>query len=702
LKVSGKFRTRLHIVESNWLVGEIVDAVVTDASDQLIMMYDGAIVPCVGVSGSDLDGLDVEVTGEMQQSKYGTQLKAKHFKLKMDEEAIYKRILFGGFISFVGEKTAGEIWNKWGKEYRSHMIASELMKVKGIGATKAVDIELSWLDTKTNIDSIILSLRLGLAAHIARRAIERWGEDTHRVLTEHPYRIIEIDGAGWATAEKLAEEVDADPQSYDRYVYATEYVLKNAAASGHTWQTEKQLLKELQKIIKEFSADRWRQALNSQPYERIVEHKDGFTTSRMMEVVNTITKRILSISQSAEPLKFLDEKPEYVDDTQWEVVRHVMNAGVTCLTGGAGTGKTTALRALVEAAGAAGYAVTLMAPTGMAAARMEDVTQLGASTIHRGIGLRPGTYWSESGNEINAHICVVDEGSMIDVSLASYLLRAIQNGTHVLFSGDAFQLPPVGPGEFFRDLITSNVVTTVKLTTVYRSGIDGITINANKMRKMKNRGQFDYTLPGISLMNAGSIKAMVKNIEKGTIVLAGFRREVSEANNLLQAKFNREPRHKLNKYLTLSLGDPVRVTKNDYDLEVFNGQRGIVKFVESSVGPEEPAVVVEMTDGREVAFTKSESRILVLAYASTIHSSQGNEWDNVAVIVPWSNNKFVVKNFITASLLYTAVTRPKKHLTIIQLHENAMKIYESARAFDRRQTMLKEKLIKEKDTQLEF
>jgi len=649
----------------------------------------------------NLNGLYLQAEGEHESSKYGKQLRLTNIFITSGKSHIARNLLSSGLLPGIGPITAEAMTMRWGEKVFKHINKADLLSVKGIGSVKADKILRGWETVENRIDSIFFAAEHGLNLTHAMKLYEKYGESLRFTVTENPYVIMEIHGIGWKTAEKLANRLGFDMADERRYHAATRVVIREQSDNGHTYALKDSIWRRMVEMMAPFCSKKiWEDSLETAPMELIYQHHDGtMALPELFGAEEAISYSIRRIQNSAYPFLYgTTISDDILNKEQQQAIFNALKYGVSVLTGSAGTGKTLTINTLVELLKTEGLSVALCAPTGMAAKRMQEMSGHEAKTIHRLLGIK----WvgAQEIEKLNYNVIIVDETSMEDVYLAKQLLGAIKNDAHILFVGDAFQLPSVGPGEFLRDIILAGVPTTI-LTTIYRAAENsGIVQNAKLLRQGGHNREAlnfdDYT--DIHLVPALSDETIPLLVDKDMIILAGFRKEVEVLNRTLQKMRNPksiEEHINIRGDMFFAVGDPVRQTKNNYDLEVFNGEIGVITYIDFKHEEDflglHPILTVEFPD-RIVEYTEEQASKLVLAYALTIHSAQGSEWEKVAVVVPYSTNPFTQQHFMSASLLYTAMTRARTDLTLIVKDKRALPHYRSAIAYNRRRTYLQELL----------
>lgn len=723
-------------------------------------------IPIVGETALKINGAPCTVMGKWKRHpRFGEQFNV-HSILVSDTRQAEELWLMSGALTGMGHKIAARVIAKFAQgSLFDHINEQDLRSVNGIGPINVKWMLESWEKYGDSARACSFGLSVGLSLRQSRQAWEKWRERMGEILRDHPYELTRLDGLSFQRADEIARSQGHPKESPDRYIAGTVHILERAMMSGHTCLPTRPVppykdgvWPELQKLLGgDTRFDLWKNwMINTQVCKacgnRVLfsvknctwcgSDKLEMDPSRRVDVIYDKEENIVYLADrelhdiekkvAAHVKRLVKSKPRPISrdeeltnelitvlagndfvpsPDQVKAMKLVMSSNIVVLTGGPGTGKTTTLRIILDYLDWLGLSFICMAPTGKAANRMKEATGREAMTIHRGL------MWSPTGFKVNAFapfpedVIVVDEASMIDMRIAYALIQAIKNedeGSRVppsklILVGDADQLPPVGPGQFFRDLVESKSVDVARLETIHRQAAkSGIVQNARRIIDGKplieelNGDPFDDYY-WIEHRDEGTLpQKVVELVEtiitkpEGLMILAPTRKIVGECNSMLQDVLNPgQERHQFGKYLFLSLGDPVRQTVNNYTLGVFNGMTGKIVYImgkdeiaewkESHSSMETPGVVwVDYGDNEPVIYGPEEVKQLTLAYACTIHSSQGSEWPEVMMV---AINR-VIPGFITRELVYTGATRAKRRLYIVG-HPDAQEIIKraDARAF---------------------
>ncbi len=679
---------------------------------------DGDTVTCVGNLPRLYVGEVLEISAHTgYHQRYGEQLIIDSYRIDSPttRSSIIK-YLSSGLIKGVGEATALNIYNHFGDDTMG-VIESNPMKlaeVKGISAKKAMDIAQAIGDLRDMQAQIMFLQQYGITANMALKIFNKYKQRTKSVVSDNPYKLIDdVEGIGFATADKIAISMGHKTDGEFRIRAAIVYTLRDCAdKEGHTYLEQQQLLQRCSQLL----------GLNLQDYAQVT---DNVLTKLVLEPVikqyeiegvscvalvkyyaleKGIANSLMRLNHDARRL-MLDadsmiqqfEQVHHISFhvSQAQAVRSAIVNGVTVITGGPGTGKTTIIKCIADIFGAHGLRLEFCAPTGRAAKRLSQSTGREAKTIHRllGVEMLEGKLNFKYGqnNPLPCDVIIADEMSMADVSLAFNLLRAADSGTRVILVGDKDQLPSVGAGNVLADIIASKVVDVRYLTYIYRQSEDSLIvsnahlINSCKMPVIDNSSK-DFFYMSVNEFDAVAdtvVQLVERRLPKFTgvpateiQVLGALKNGVAGVDNLntrLQQAVNPPTVSKKEMWSGKRLfreGDRVMQTVNEYELTyirvtpqgteegsgVFNGDIGFVKRIDRENG----ILEVMFDDNRLVQYTAEYLSDLQLAYAITVHKSQGSEFD--VVVIPLVNGPPTI---INKNLLYTAVTRAKKVVVLV-------------------------------------
>ena len=656
-------------------------------------------------------GERAEFTGEWtEHPTYGPQLKAKSSQtIAPATLGALINYLGSGLIKGVGEATARDIVSTFGME-TLNVLEKEperLREVPGIGRIKASKIALSFAMQKGMRDVMLSLQEFGITVAQSMKLYNTYGDLCIAKLKENPYRLIDdIEGIGFITADKLAVKAGFEPDSPFRIKAGLKYTLQWARQEGHTFLPRERLISVACQLLQadELPAEKMLDELiiSGDVLYKLIDNVDSVFLPGMYSAESECARRIMSVASrnSMQLMLGLNAQINALEKElkiplapqQRKAVETALKSGAMVITGGPGTGKTTILKFIIRLLERMGLDYQLCAPTGRAAKRMSEATGTEARTIHRmlGYGASGDKFLYDEDNPLLTDVIIVDEMSMVDVLLMRALLRATPSGTHLIMVGDADQLPPVGPGNVLRDIIASGVVPVIRLTDIFRQAERGMIVeNAHRINNGKQpdlfAGSDDFCFEEISgveqiirrviALNSGKTNKLSTNEPiKDVQVLVPMKKGALGAINLntrLQAALNPpSPAKKERKQgeITLREGDKVMQTKNGYKIPwkrtktgeegtgIFNGDLGTVERIDLS----EQEVTVLFDDERAAAYDYSMLDELSLAYAATVHKSQGSEYP--VVIMPLAGG---APQLMTRNLLYTAVTRAREQVYIL-------------------------------------
>lgn len=674
---------------------------------------------CVGTFPYISEGEMMEVSGEYtNHNVYGMQLRVISHEVKEPEDLVsIERYLGSGAIKGLGAALAGRIVRKF-KDDTFRIMEEEperLAEVKGISERKAREIAEQVEEKKDMRKAMIYLQKYGINLSLAVKIYEHYGSSVYRVMEENPYQIADhVQGVGFKTADEIASKVGIHTDSDFRIRSGIFYVLLQSVAEGHVYLPQKELLRRAVYLLEVEICDIEKYLMDLAMEKKVVikEKEDGIriypahyyylelNTAKMLHDLNVsyeipedaIEKRIRQIEEDAELS---------LDELQRTAVKEAVRNGVLVLTGGPGTGKTTTINAMIHFFESEGMDIYLAAPTGRAAKRMTEATGCEARTIHRMLEL---AYTPENNenrmefarnqeNPLETDVIIIDEMSMVDLPLMHVLLNAIMVGTRVILVGDRDQLPSVGAGSVLKDLIKSERFPVIRLTKVFRQAEQSdIVVNAHKINRgepvvLDNKSRDFFFLKRqdantiISVIITLIQKKLPKYVNADSFdiqVLTPMRKGllgVERLNVILQQYLNPPDKKKDEKEYGTKLfrvGDKVMQIKNNYQLEweiatkyglvvdkgigVFNGDIGRITAINSYT----ETVEVEYEEKKKVEYPFQLLDELELAYAITIHKSQGSEYP--AVVIPLLQGP---RQLYHRNLIYTAVTRAKQCVTLV-------------------------------------
>ena len=680
---------------------------------------------CVGSFPAISQGTTIQASGiYTHHPVYGKQFQISSFVEKIPEDTYaMERYLGSGAIKGIGAALAARIVRRFGED-TIRIVEEEperLAEVKGISEKKAREIAAQVTEKTEMRKAMIFLQKYGISLNLGAKIYQKYKDSLYTVLQENPYRLAEdISGVGFKIADEIAARIGIHADSDYRIRSGMLYTLLQASGEGHTYLPKDQLFARcakllgvdesyMEKHLMDMLLDR-KLVMQEKKGEKIIYPSQYYylelNTARMLcelniccpEDENIVEKRIAAIEK---------ETGTVLDEMQKKAVTEAAGHGLFILTGGPGTGKTTTINAIIRFFEGEGAELRLAAPTGRAAKRMTEATGYEAQTIHRLLELNgmpeddrsAGAVHFERNaqNPLEADVIIIDEMSMVDIHLMHSLLLAITAGTRLILVGDENQLPSVGPGNVLRDIIHSGCFPVIELTKIFRQASESdIVVNAHKINRgepveihNKSRDFFflkrydaDMIIRVVIALIQDKLPRYVNARPFEIQVLTPMRKGllgVERLNQMLQRYLNPQDGSKKEKTLGDRLfrqGDKVMQIKNDYQMEwevrgrygipvekgigVFNGDTGILREINEFAETAE----VEFEDGRFATYSFKQLEELELAYAITIHKSQGSEYP--AVILPVLSGPQMLLN---RNLLYTAVTRARKCVTVVGSEE---------------------------------
>lgn len=679
-------------------------------------------ITCVGSFQYISQGEMIEASGHyVTHPTYGEQFQVEAFEIKAPEDSLaMERYLGSGVIKGIGPALAARIVRKFGED-TIRIVEEEperLEEVKGISEKKAREIAVQITEKADMRQAMMFLQKYGISLNLGAKIYQKYGQKLFGILQENPYRLAEdIEGVGFKIADEIAARIGIHTDSDYRIRSGLLYTLLQAVGEGHVYLPKEQLLMRAEEVLGVEAAYMEKHLMDLAIERKIVikEQEDRqliygsqyyyleLNTARMLNELNVrcpenpvlVEKNIGRIEKTT---------GIQLDKMQREAVRRAAENGLFILTGGPGTGKTTTINMIIKFFEAEGLSIALAAPTGRAAKRMTETTGHEAQTIHRLLELS-GMGQEENGvhferneeNPLEADVIIIDEMSMVDIHLIHSLLCAVVVGTRLILVGDVDQLPSVGPGNVLRDIICSGAFPVVELNKIFRQASQSdIVVNAHKINAgqevvldNKSRDFFflkrynaDIIVRVLIALIQEKLPPYVQAEPTEIQVLTPMRKGllgVERLNQILQHYLNPPSQKKKEKETSGGLfrqGDKVMQIKNNYQLEweirgkygipvdrgvgVFNGDVGIVREINEFA----EMVTVEFEEGKFVEYSFKQLDELELAYAVTIHKSQGSEYP--AVVIPLLNGPRMLMN---RNLLYTAVTRARKCVTVVGSEE---------------------------------
>ncbi len=666
----------------------------------------------------------------MQGSWVEHKVHGKQFKCRLatsiqptTKEGIIK-YLSSGLIKGIGAITAKRIVKHFQEQTLQilNQNPERLTEIKSIGPAKARSIIKSWKESQEFRDAELFLLSHNLSMVLANKIIKIYRRHTVEIVSKEPYRLCrDITGVGFLTADKIAQSLGISPESQDRIAAAFLHVIRQAEEQGHCYLSTEQIIEKLVALLELDTA-----TISSSIFEVIQDlNRGGAIVSESFSSTSIHYTFDLAVAEEAmaQKVRTLLARPIEVDERridswlsrysklthrslsakQLQAVKKAVSHRIFILTGGPGVGKTTTANAIINLLKAMNRAVALAAPTGRAAQRLSEVSQLEAKTVHRLLEWTPqdNGFIKNEANPLNAQAIVVDESSMLDIRLANALIQAISDNSQIIFIGDVDQLPSVGPGNVLRDLISSAKVPYIKLHEVFRqaahSAIVDIAhkINSGIVPEFPDNPHCECRFIEAQTPQeiCSTIKQLVGNIlpQKGHYdpiediqVLTPMNRGelgTQQLNLELQSLLNPHDDIALESkidHITFRPGDKVIQVNNNYELNVFNGDIGNVLHAGVSGGK-----VIVRFSGKNVTYSNEDAHDLKLAYAITIHKSQGSEFP--VVLIPMSMQHFIM---LQRNLIYTALTRAKKFAVFVGTRAALDHAIANQRSLDRQTNLI--------------
>jgi exodeoxyribonuclease V alpha subunit len=665
------------------------------------------IATVVGSCPGASEGLDLEAEGEfVNDKKFGEQFKATNIlPLYPSTKDGMEKFLASGKIKGVSDVYAKRIVEKFGEETRFvlDMAPQRLAEVEGIGPKRLERIAKSWKANHEINDIMIFLQSIGITTAYTTKIYDKYGKKSVQAVKENPYSLADdIDGIGFLKADAIAKNLGITKNDPNRIQSGILYVMGKDSENGNVYSMRDKVIDEACKLLIA-SADTVAENVEKLiSEERVMAEEECLYLPRLYYAEKIVSTRLNNLCKGVvKPIPVAEDNGIKYDEVQKEAIETAMRSKVMVLTGGPGCGKTFTTNGIIRSWEKAGLNILLAAPTGRAAKRMSEATGKTAKTIHRLLAYNPKDGFTfNKDNPLKGDALIVDEASMIDILLMRRLLEAVPNKMRVVLVGDVDQLPSVGAGNVLRDIIDSNEIPVVRLTRIFRQAMDSkiITnahrINEGKMPEKDNSAKSDFffiqeedneAIPKkiVSLVTERLPKYY--KVDTADIqVLSPMKRTsngVQNLNKLLQNAINPKDKGLKHGYQEFREGDRVMQMKNDYDKEVFNGDIGTVK----SISVEDDTAIVDF-DGNEVEYEGKDFQQLSLAYACTIHKSQGSEYK--VVVIPLTTQFYMM---LQRNLIYTAVTRAKKACVIIG-QRKALAMAVKNKTIQQRNTLLKERL----------
>lgn len=664
----------------------------------------------------------------VQHAIYDMQFSIKSYEFKTpDDEKSVRRYLSSGAIKGIGEKMAERIVNTF-KEDTFRIMEEEperLAEIKGISMTKAMDIAAQLVDKRDMRKAMIFLQDYGINMNLANKIYSHYGQNIYTIIKQNPYKLADdIDGIGFKIADDIAVKVGIRVDSDFRIKSGIFYILQQASMQGHIYLPMEELeagvkglllidIPDIEKFIMDLVIDK-----------RLVVKITPDGTKNVYAAIYyymelSVAKRLTDLEvHTAENEKYFEKRIAEIekntkielDDIQKTAVKTAVENGLMVITGGPGTGKTTTINTIIKYFELEGYEIRLAAPTGRAAKRMTETSGYEAQTIHRMLEISGGIsddnsdrasqgmhFERDESNPLETDVIIVDEMSMVDINIMNSLLKAVAIGTKLILVGDVDQLPSVGPGNVLKDIINSGCIPVVKLEKIFRQAAESeIVINAHKINKGEHvvlnkysrdflfvrRDSADAIIAAMCTLIKSKLPGYVNADINDIQILTPSRKSavgVERLNRIMQDFLNPAEVTKMEKTfgdVTFREGDKVMQIKNNYQMEwekksrygityesgtgIYNGDTGVIEEINTFA----ERIIVKFEDEKYVSYEFKQLDELELAYAITIHKSQGSEYP--AVIIPMFTGP---RMLMTKNLLYTAVTRAKKCVCMVGVED---------------------------------
>ncbi|MBR5155954.1 MAG: ATP-dependent RecD-like DNA helicase [Clostridia bacterium] len=702
---------------------------------------EGKLYTLTGCMPGLSEGERLEAYGEWKNHpEYGEQFNVRMFERMMPQsEDEIEMYLGSGILPYVGKSTARKIVEKFGKDALDviELDPDRLIEIKGITKAKATEIYKRFVEQIGLKKIVVFFQKYGVSPNLAIKAYRTFGENIVALVRENPFVLTAIDGFTFKTCDQIAQHMEIPKNFLPRIYAGLKSILMNSAyLNGHTFLPKTMLVGQA-KMFLEVENEQIEDAVSvlAMQGDVVIERMDEFDavylrlfydaersvalrlremSGMIYEVERTCLDEMISVAEG--------ESEIILADAQRTAIDAAMRNTATVITGGPGTGKTTIINTIIRIMEAQGKKIALAAPTGRAAKRMTEVTGVEAKTIHRLLENMPGSdgaqvcFAKNEQNKLDCDILIVDEMSMVDILLMHHLLLALPQKTRLIMVGDADQLPAVGAGNVLRDIIESDSIECIKLTEIFRQAKESmIVVNAHRI----NKGNMPYCNDADNdffMVNCQDVDCLCETIAdlcetripkaygvdsiSQIQVLTPTRKSqigVQNLNEILQKRLN-PPKlkgaEKMSGGCVFRVGDKVMQNKNNYNLEwtrgdsekgmgVFNGDVGFVTDINYLA----KNMTVTYDDEKAVKYEFDFLEELELAYAVTVHKSQGSEFD--VVIMPMFDTHRLL---MTRNLLYTAITRAKK-LVILVGKEEILKKFVSNDNIQPRYSGLKEKMV---------
>lgn len=685
------------------------------------VVYKGEEITCVGVLSYISAGEFITANGDfVKHPSYDMQFSIKSYEFKApDDIKSVRRYLSSGAIKGIGEKMAERIVKAFGDD--TFRIMEEeperLAEIKGISLSKAMDIANQLVDKRDMRKAMMFLQDYGIRMNLATKIYSQYGQEIYTIIRQNPYRLADdIEGIGFKMADDIAARVGVKVDSDFRIRSGILYVLSQAAGQGHIYLPWKELEEGVTGLLLIDIQDMERHIMDLAIDKKIVVKDDEngmkcIYASMYYYMEASIARRLSDLNipytedngEIQDRIAKIEERNQIeLDFIQKEAVRKAVLNGLMIITGGPGTGKTTTINTIIRYFEMEGLDIRLAAPTGRAAKRMTETSGYEAQTIHRLLeicgGPSEGMHFDRNEeNPLETDVIIVDEMSMVDVNIMNSLLKAVAVGTRLILVGDVDQLPSVGPGNVLKDIIRSGCFPVVKLEKIFRQAAESeIITNAHKINRGEpvvlnkyskdflfvKRDSADAIIAAMCTLLKEKLPGYVHADRKDIQILTPTRKSAVGAyrlNRIMQEYLNPPSAGKMEKQVgdtIYRVGDKVMQIKNNYQMEwerrsgygvsydrgsgIFNGDTGVIEDINTFA----EQMLVKFDDDRYVKYDFTQLEELELAYAITIHKSQGSEYP--AVIIPMFTGPKMLMN---RNLLYTAVTRARTCVCMVGLED---------------------------------
>ena len=646
-----------------------------------------------GIPAKFLADTELELTGKwVDNPKFGEQFEVISFEeiLPSTENGIVA-YLSSGLFKGIGPKMAKKIYLEFGNATMDIIENSpdKLRDIKGLSNKVVDNLIEKWGENKAYSNTVAFFSQFGISLLMITKLYKLYGGESISIIKENPYILIkDLDGVGFKKADDIAMKLGVDKTDSNRINSCLDYVLSIASEDGHTFLLKKQLIDDataLLDIPEENVQEGLREQIEKEHFavignDKIFLYSMYVAEKKIAEKVSLISKNGVKFDKELVNFGIEDIEDELnikYNENQRRAIETAINSNVMILTGGPGTGKTTALMGIILSLQKLGLSISAAAPTGRAAKRMEEVTGLHARTIHRLLEYMPGVGFTRNEKmPLNYDVYIVDEFSMVNAVLMHNLLKAIKENSKLILVGDENQLPAIGPGNILHDMIASNTIPVITLNEIFRQAQGSkIIMNAHNIINNKpiiiNNKDKDTDFFFIKETNPEEVERLVVDLVTNRLpkayglqpteiqVLTPRRKDsICSANNLnkiLQSEINKNTECISRGDCEFRKGDKIMQIKNNYDKETFNGDMGYI----SEIDAENKRLTADFIDVK-ASYNFSDLDELSLAYATTIHKSQGSEYPIVVIPMLFAFNIMLKRN-----LIYTAITRAKKLCVIV-------------------------------------